>query len=429
MKIVFLYEQYSPVIWDGGGTYTTDVARALAAIGHEVHVLCCKGARIRDELDAGVHVHRRPPLRIPLAKLPGALGRYFMDQRDSIGMRVALSASYACWLRALNLKPDVIETADGEGRALLAALWPDTALVIQLHTPTLLELRMRYGRLSAKGRLADALDRYSARRADAFSCMADPLVQRLRNDDWLPPNTDVTIIPPVFDATPYAGISDVEATASVVVAVGRLDWRKAPDVLLDALGTLKRRGIDAELVLAGKPSGEIDGQSWDRWIERRASRLGVRCRLTGFVAGAQLRELYNAARVVAIPSRFESYSMVGLEAMASGRPVVASASTGIARLLECTGAGTTVPAGDAASLADGLAPYLVSAQHAKAIGMAGRRALLDLEPIKIAKRREQLYQQAIDTHRVRRRGGHTDAENTISKIEPPRSEDLCRAVP
>ena len=63
MRIVFLCEQYPPEVWDGVGAYTCNVARALAAIGHEVHVLCAKGVRIRDEYDKGVHVHRRPPLR------------------------------------------------------------------------------------------------------------------------------------------------------------------------------------------------------------------------------------------------------------------------------------------------------------------------------------------------------------------------------
>jgi len=404
LKIALLCEQYPPIVWDGIGTYTGNVARALAANGHEVHVVCVKGFRVVDENDAGVYVHRRPPLRLPLAKLPGPLGRRFIPQRDSIGLRFTLATSYAFWLKVLGLSLDVIETADGETRALFTALRHDVPLVIQLHTPTMLDLRLRYGQLNLKGRLADALDRYSANQADALCCSTELLVQRLRDDAWLSSEREVAIIPAPFDAAPYADVHPADQTDPVVLAVGRLEWRKAPDTVLEALGLLVQRGIQAELVLPGNSAGEIEGQPWDRWLQRRAEVLGVRLRLTGLVDTSALRELYRHARVVAVPSRFDSYPTVALEAMASGRPVVASSATGVVSLIENGNAGAIVPPDDPAALADALLPFLTDAKHAAVGGARGRAAVAALEPRLIAKQRERVYQQAIDSHRARHNG-------------------------
>lgn len=404
LKIVLLSEQYPPIVWDGIGTYMGNLARALAANGHEVHALCVKGFRVADEMDAGVHVHRRPPLRLPLAKLPGPLGRRFIPQRDSLGLRWTLATSYAFWLKVLDLKPDVIETGEGETRALVTALRHDVPLVIQLHTPTMLDLRLRYQQLSLKGRLVDALDRYSANHADALSCTAEMLVERLREDAWLSRERPVSIIPVPFDATPFEEVHSADRTAPIVLGVGRLEWRKAPDTLLEAVGVLVQRGIDVELVLPGNSAGEIEGQPWDRWLAQRAAALGVRLRLVGLVDTAALRELYREARVVAVPSRFDSFPTVALEAMASGRPVVASSATGVVRLIEESAAGAVVPPDDPVALADALAPFVIDRDHAAAVGARGRAGVRALEPRAIARQREELYRRAIESHRARRAG-------------------------
>src|SRR4051794_26333157 len=162
MQILFLTEQYPPVVWDGIGSYTYEVAQALTELGHEVHVLCCQGRRILDEDLDGVHVHRRPLLRIPVSRVLGPLGRFLAGKnypRDSVTLRISLAISYAWWFRRLHLQPDVIETSDGETRALLLNARATYPLVINHHTPTVLPLRLLGTRLTLKGRVADRLDR------------------------------------------------------------------------------------------------------------------------------------------------------------------------------------------------------------------------------------------------------------------------------
>ncbi|CAO5228002.1 glycosyltransferase family 4 protein [Frankia sp. AgKG'84/4] len=407
MEIVFLCEQYPPIIWDGAGVYTHDIAHALVALGHRVHIVCAQGRRRTDEDHDGVQVHRRPLLRLPVSRYLGALGRPLQGAnhpRDSLALRFVLAISYAFWLRRLNLRPDVIETQDGETRGLRIAMKRDVPLVIHLHTPTMMDVRLREGKLHGRGALADRIDRFSALRADARTAPSELIVTTLRDFGWLKKTTDADVIPYPFDRSSYAQVAPVRGTDQTMLVVGRLEWRKGLDVLLDAAALLKERGLAPTVVFAGQSSGVIDGVPTGTWLERRAVELGVAYRFTGHLSRPELVKAYEEARVVVVPSRFESFSIAGLEGMASGRPVVATATTGVATWVAKWEGGTVVPPEDPRALADGLEPYLTDPELAATVGARGRVGTAELEPRRIAVRRVEVYQKAIDRHRERLAG-------------------------
>jgi glycosyltransferase involved in cell wall biosynthesis len=408
LRIVFLCEQYPPVIWDGVGVYTHDIAHALAGLGHEVHVLCAQGFRVRDEMHDGVRVYRRPLLRVPVTRYLGRFGPQIAGKdypRDSLTLRASLAASYALWLARLDLRPDVIETADGETRAFLDAWRHDVPLVVHLHTPTMMDVRMRDGRLRAKGAVADRLDRFSARRADALTSPSDLLVTTLRGFGWLD-DREVDVIPYPFDRSPFAEVPPPHHTAATLAVVGRLEWRKGLDILIDAASHLMRRGIEVKVVFAGQSAGQIGALPSGVWLERHAERAGVLCRFEGHVARSELPGVLAESRAVVVPSRFESFSIAGLEGMAAGRPVVATATTGVAAWVDRWGGGAVVPPEKPEALADALEPYLRDPGHAAAVGAKGRAGAAELDPARVAGLREAVYRKAVERHRTRAAGGN-----------------------
>ncbi|KPM55317.1 glycosyl transferase family 1 [Frankia sp. CcI49] len=403
MRIAFLCEQYPPVIWDGAGVYTHDIAHALARRGHEVHVLCTQGRAVRDDVFDGVHVHRRPLLRAPVTRYLGPAAKLITGRdhpRDSLSLRASLAVSYGFWLRQSGIRPDVIETQDGETRGLFTALGRRTPLVIHLHTPTMMDVRMRDPELTRKGEIADKVDRFSALRADARTSPSQLLVDTLRDLDWLRPDTDVDVIPYPFENASFAEVPTAEHTGPNLVVVGRLEWRKGLDVLLDATSRLQKRGIDAKVIFVGKSSGRVDGVETGTWLERRAAELGVPVRFDGHVARTDLPGLYGEARVVVVPSRFESFSIAGLEGMASARPVVATATTGVSAWVARWNGGAVVPPENPDAMADALEPFLTDAAHAATVGLRGRAGTAELNPDVIAARREEVYLKAIARHQV-----------------------------
>jgi glycosyltransferase involved in cell wall biosynthesis len=92
----------------------------------------------------------------------------------------------------------------------------------------------------------------------------------------------------------------------------------------------------------------------------------------GFVPNAELGPYYRRAAVVAVPSRREGYGVVCAEAMAHGKPVVASAVGGLLDLVRHGETGLLVPPGDAAGLREGLHWLLGDADLRRRMGAAGR---------------------------------------------------------
>ncbi|MEU7880387.1 glycosyltransferase [Microbispora bryophytorum] len=157
----------------------------------------------------------------------------------------------------------------------------------------------------------------------------------------------------------------------VVLCVARLVPEKGLAFLIEAAAILARRGRPCTVVLAG------DGPARDA-LAARARALGVDVRLLG--ARTQVGPLLAAADVVVLASLAEGMSNSIMEAMAAGRPVVATDVGGGAELLE--GRGILVPPEDPAALSDGILRVLDDPDLAAGLGTAARawaRKNLDLD--------------------------------------------------
>lgn len=105
--------------------------------------------------------------------------------------------------------------------------------------------------------------------------------------------------------------------------VGNLEPVKGPDVFLAALRQLQDRGLGLEVGIVG------DGSLLPRLRDEAASLTAHRFTFHGRQTGAAVEALYRWCDVVVLPSRYDSFPGVLLEAMAAGRPVVASRVGGI----------------------------------------------------------------------------------------------------
>jgi D-inositol-3-phosphate glycosyltransferase len=182
----------------------------------------------------------------------------------------------------------------------------------------------------------------------------------------------------------------------LVLAVGRVEPLKGSEVLVRAAATLAEHVGDVEVVLVGRSSGQREGLPYREWVRRLSARLGAPCRFVEQIPRSELRGWYAAARVVAVPSWYDTFPMGGLEAMASGRPVVCSSGTGLAELIAGSAAGTVVPSGDPDLLARGLLPYVLDADVAWVAGQHARRLVRTAcSPERIAEEREDCYREVL----------------------------------
>jgi len=158
----------------------------------------------------------------------------------------------------------------------------------------------------------------------------------------------------------------------LLLYVGRLAPIKGLVTLMDAIARLRERGrIVRLLVIGGEADEPRDGHEADlrRRVERL--RLGDRVTFVGHQPQQALRDFYVAADATVLPSYYESFGMVALEAMACGSPVIASRVGGLTTTVRDGVTGFLVPDGDVEALADHVARLLADADLRWRLGREG----------------------------------------------------------
>ena len=208
--------------------------------------------------------------------------------------------------------------------------------------------------------------------------MADleTLVSRLGKIDVIPCGTDVSTFRPIskVDARKQLGIS---AKEKVVLYVGRFDKRKGIETLIRATSVLRSQleqgeEIDPQhlklLVVGGSDPHEADGTERRR-IEEIVTELDLTANtdFVGMVGHDRLALYYTAADVCVIPSHYEPFGLVAIEAMACGTPVVASAVGGLKFTVISEETGLLVPPHDVSKFAHAIGRILTDEIWARKI--------------------------------------------------------------
>jgi L-malate glycosyltransferase len=176
----------------------------------------------------------------------------------------------------------------------------------------------------------------------------------------------------------------------VVGAVGRLEERKGHAFLLEAL----RRVGEAEPGVRGLIVGE--GREKERLVELRDRlALGDRVRLVGY--WPDLAEALAAIDVFVLPSLMEGHPLAVLEAMATARPIVATAVGGNAEAIEDGVNGLLVPPADPEALAAAILSLLRDPERAARLGRAARRTLEERFSLEASvQANEEVYVRCLD---------------------------------
>lgn len=202
---------------------------------------------------------------------------------------------------------------------------------------------------------------------------------------------------------------------AIVLYVGRFDPIKGISELLGAMAMMQT-DRPVKLILVG---GDGDSAAEARAVRALTDRLdlGDRAVFVGRVAHKHLPAYYGAADVLAVPSHYESFGLVALEALACGTPVVAP-SVGVMSMLLADGCcGALVKARDPKSLADGLRGVLAARKAGRYEAEDIRARVISFDWAVIAERVEAEYLDLLsEAGRWRDNGGW-------SRIDPPRNGD------
>lgn len=334
---------YDPV---GGMHHTGQLSAALDRLGVPQTVLTAyrPGAARRETLGDHGEV-----LRVGVAT---------RRLRQGYGLAAARAAA------SLQGPYDLVHAHLGEDAAVLlvalaAARRFAAPLVLTVHLSPRHTLAGRDPRSRFLRTVGGAAEAAAVRRAAAVITLTERLAAVV--ESRIPPGR-VHVVPSGMRAAAYGPAAAGEPDE--VLFVGRLHRQKGVDTLVRAVPLLP---AGCRVTLAG------DGPERGA-LRRLAAELGVadRVRVTGFLPHREVPGLLAAARVAVLPSRYEELGTALVEAMAAGRPVVASRVGGIPELVRDGVDGLLVPPGDPVALAAAIGRLLADPALAAELGANGR---------------------------------------------------------
>ena len=344
-RVLILSWEYPPLIEGGLARHVRKLAEGLVAEGVDVHVLTRGDERMPAECEQeGVSVHRvREPRR------PRDLGEFvaWIEHMNSdmlaagveLGERVSFDVVHGHdWL--------VASAGDHLARLLRCPL------VVTIHAT-------EYGRHQGwvgnhPQSYIHGVERWMANRAERLITCSHYMRDHVADVYGLE-EARISVIPNGIDPLDLQPVEDLDALRArfaapderLVILVGRLVYEKGFQLALEALPGLVERLGDVRFLVAGSGTHEAE-------LRRQASELGLDPHGTflGWIGDDVLHSLYRIADLCVVPSLYEPFGLVALEAMASGCPCIVADTGGLREIVpEDERVGLRFNGGDAEHLA------------------------------------------------------------------------------
>jgi len=394
VRIGLFTPNYPGITGEGGiGTYTRQMAHALAARGHAVHVLA-PGPEAREVPDGPVTVHLVRAHHLPVLDrfVPGA------------------GACVRVWRAARRLVKrhgvEVFEFPNWEGFGVLFNRFRRVPVVVRLHTSSR-EAQLIDGTGHTRAARWDVWrERKLARAADALvthsAAHASLMAEELGVDA-----TEIRLIPHGIAPAPALTREPATGDELTVLFLGRMEKRKGTIDLLRAIPHVLREVPNARFVLIGSDRPHCPGGRTHAEFVRDDLPTAAQARvsLLGRLSDDDVNRWFRRADVFAAPSLYESFGLIFLEAMRWGVPVIGTTAGGIPEVVEHEKSGVLVPPSDPAALGAALVALLKNPVRRRILGAAGRaRAESQFTTEHMARRAEALYAEAVARSGARRAG-------------------------
>jgi glycogen(starch) synthase len=392
MRVLLLSWEYPPVIEGGLGRHVRKLAEELAAAGVEMHVLTRGGGRLpMEELRRGVVVHRVREPEFPreveaflhwVGDMNGDMARAGLELADRLEFDLIHSHD---WLVA-----EAAEAVAGSA----GVPW-----LVTVHA-TEFGRHQGWVRQHPQSHI-HGVERRMSRRADRLITCSEYMRGHVSRVFGVPAER-ITAIPNGIDPADLepVEVADLEglrarfakADELLVLLVGRLVYEKGFHLALDALAPLVRGQPGSgrpqvRFVVAGTGTAEAE-------LKRQARELGLTRfgSFLGWVGDDTLHALYKVADLCIVPSIYEPFGLVALEAMASGCLCVVADTGGLREVVPGDGtAGLRFPVQDASALRKILERVLTDDDARASLVASGREHVLRFDWSEVARQTLGVY--------------------------------------
>lgn len=399
MDIALLSYEYPPETGFGGiGTYSYYHARALARLGHRVHVFA--GSQKR-----GTYESEHDGVRVTRIKLEGWLHRLLEPARTQrwwwFHNRVETAyALYVALRKAAEREHfDMVEAPECGGDAVAVGTMMDLPVAIRFHSPARLIMDM-YDVPKMDRELTGFVEQIGINRALVRTSCSEFLAKEVQAHLHVP--SPVHVIPNGIDVDLFdrdEGIDvgarfGIPSDAEVILFANRMEERKGIHVVGDVAEQILRKYPHVHFALAGR---DLFGYVKDRVLPPlQDAGLANRFHVLGGLPLPEVRALLKRCSIFLLPSLWENCPYSGIEAMTAGRAIVASDCGGIPELIAHRENGLLARTGFAESFVQRLEELIESRDLRESLGAAARSTVEErLTDVHIARRTVDLYRSAL----------------------------------
>jgi glycosyltransferase involved in cell wall biosynthesis/GT2 family glycosyltransferase len=423
-KLLFVSSSYTGNITGGIGRLFSDLAPAMAARGHDVRVVTRATGSAAVDFEDSVWVHR---IEAPVPALGGGVAPDVLPQINAFATAALKEVQRIReWI-----EPDLVFAPLWDVEAIGILRETDLPVAIHVSTPVAVIgpmagflrhdgtdppelLRL----LELESEVLDTADVFQANTVAVRDTIRSNYARSCEADRWQVVN--IGLKDRALAATPH---TRAPTDGRTVFFAGRFESRKGIDTLLEAMERVLPDYSDLRLVLAGEdrqlapglpPVGAsfLDRHRRQPWIDR-VTMLGV-------VGDETLHEHYANADLVVLPSRYESFGLVMVEAMMHGKPLVTADTSGVREVVRDGVDGLLVEPGNVDQLERAIRRLLDNPAHAEALGTAAReRFLADFSIDRVAHRFELFFERlgkVSSGEQAQRRGGRALASGERATI-------------
>ncbi|HVP93067.1 MAG TPA: glycosyltransferase family 4 protein [Acidobacteriota bacterium] len=390
LTVMMLTWEFPPRIIGGISPHVYYLSKSLTQNDVKVYVVTCDfpGAPQHETVD-GVEVFRIDSYKNPSPDF--ATWVYLMN--------VNMQKEAAALVNSLNGKVDVFHAHDwlvaDAGIGLKHVF--RKPLLTTVHST---EIGRRNGIHFDYERMIHETEAWLTYEAWKVICCSNYMVSHVRWAFGLPQDK-LVMVPNGVDASVYAKNDDLSSFRSrfalpeekIVLFVGRLVYEKGVHVLVNAIPKVLEK-VNAKFIIVG--NGYMRDQLSD--IVKKMG-FAHKVMFTGFIDDDTLRKLQKCADVSAVPSLFEPFGIVALEAMAAKSPVVVSDTGGLSEIVEHDVTGVKVYPENPDSLAWGITKVLLNDSYANWIRTNAYKKIQEkYNWNKIAQQTEAVYESILNVY-------------------------------
>jgi glycosyltransferase involved in cell wall biosynthesis len=388
LKIAIVAKEFPPHI-SNLSAFTAEIARALVALGHQVHVVTM-GENESNQLSEGYWIHQISsgnPLIFSYIKSLGFLeaGNHLANSYLINRRLVALEKKY---------KFDIVEFPESGAEGLFYCFWRSRLpFVLRFHTSEGFNHQLNARQFNLDRFWVRTMEKYWIIKAKAVIGVSNDIVKKYEHFYHLD-LSDTPVIPYPIGAKWFDDATMPSSKNSdKVLFVGQFDLKSGPHILLQAIPKILDRSPHTNFVFVAVDAG------LRKYCDEIVDSSGIAPNVTFLeqLPRDQMIDHYRNAKVCVFPSQWDNFPYICIEAMASGCAVVATDVGGFPEIIENKVNGLLVEAGDADSLADAIVEVLTNDELRDKIRInAHERIKSFCDAEKVALRSLEIYREVIN---------------------------------